>query len=204
MIYEDGTKDGKERESTHVTEAIKTNNGNFALLYCRRCSDLRKDFFKSSTPVVAEVNLGEIDSDHFALIYSLLATHPDNSFDPAGLKDTNVVERRFAKVKLILIWTFVSLPSHYTSLTRHYITTDPGKDAPLDAGLSREQCLAYFNREREVLETELRDFHLAERIKFVSGSQLSIPMVRFFKDGSAPTKASERYMNLMSERVVNL
>jgi hypothetical protein len=205
MIYEDGSENSKEAETAHVTEAIKTNNGNFAMLYCRRCPDLRSDIFKSQGPTAEEVSLGSIDSEHFTLIYSLIATHPDNTFDPSDLPDINVIERRFSRVKLILLWTFVSLPSHRTSLTGHYRTIDP-KDvtAPLDPGLTKTQAIARFMRERDVLEKELRDFHLEETIGFAWGSRLMVPIIRFFKEGNEPTELSRRYMQGMSERVLDL
>jgi hypothetical protein len=205
MIYEDGSAKGNASETVHVTEAIKTNNGNFAMLYWRRCPDLRKDIFKSEGPAAEEIGLGSIDSEHFTLIYSLLATHVDNAFDPSDLRDTNVIERRFSRVKLIILWTFVSLPSHRTSLTGHYSTIDPKDDAaPLDPGLTRNEAIARFMHEREVLEKELRDFHLAETIGFTWGSRLMIPVVRFFKVGNEPTDQSRLYMRYMSERVLDL
>ncbi|WKA31601.1 hypothetical protein [Bradyrhizobium roseum] len=204
VVYEDGSKDGKKVDTTHVTHAVKRNDGKFALLFVRRCSDLRSDRFEPPPPNVEQVNLGTIDCDHFTPIYSVLATHPDNRLDLSGLDDSNAIELLTGKVKLIVVWTFVSLPSHHTSLTGHVRTVKPADPTePLDEGATTEQFIQDFQVEREKLDAELRQFHLSN-LDVVHGSPLLIPTRRFFKDGSAPTAESRQYMDHLAFRIIEV
>lgn len=67
-------------EWRHLTKAIK-NEGGFAFLYVRRCSDLGQPHFVSDKPAAHVISLGSYDPTQFTLYYAIVASAPQIRFE---------------------------------------------------------------------------------------------------------------------------
>jgi hypothetical protein len=200
---------GQKLHSRHVTKAIKAD-GTFAFLFCRRCSDLTQPWFLSRGGAADNVSLGVYDPEIFTLMYAVVAGSPDTAFSIEGSSPSpaiNIMQRTFKKVRLVLLWNFLSLPSHPSSLTGHHSTTkpdDPRKEDELDAGWTAQQCVDYFARQCAFLDDELRRFIVMERANPVPGQPLLIPVRRYFKDGLTQTREVLDYTEQLQMRILTL
>ncbi len=207
MIFDNNT----ERENVHVTKAIK-NKENFAFLFCRRCSDLRKPEYLSADDGAVNRSLGNYHPDYFTLFYAVIACSID---EKGGLEDVdnqfyfgkyNVVRHDFKTVSLIVIWTLLSLPSHRTSLTYHKQTAAPENtvNPDLDKGFTAQECIAEFLKQCTILEDEQRHFMIYEGPELVHGQPILVPVKRYFQQGGVDTKEAKEHREQLQMKIVTL
>ncbi|HUQ35685.1 MAG TPA: hypothetical protein VM144_04845 [Aestuariivirga sp.] len=207
MVFDNNTK----RENVHVTKAIK-NKENFAFLFCRRCSDLRKPEYLTADDGVDNKSLGNFDPDFFTLFYAVMACSVEERADIEDLRGGfyfgkyNQSRQNFRTVSLIILWTFLSLPTHRTSLTYHKQTVAPENttNPDLDKGLTVDECIAEFLKQCSILEEEQRNFVIAEGPPLTPGQPISIPIERYFQIGNADMEEAEKHRKMLTLKVLTL
>jgi hypothetical protein len=103
---------GRKDYSRHYTKVIKKGN-KFALIYARRCGQLDRPEFVP-TGNFTNISLGTYDPAAFTLIYSIVIAAKGLKFDPApnpNLAGLNILETDFKNLRIIVLWTFVNIPS---------------------------------------------------------------------------------------------
>ncbi|WP_315773363.1 MULTISPECIES: hypothetical protein [unclassified Bradyrhizobium] len=99
------------RHGYSFTKAIKSKTG-FVPLFSRRCPNLAQQHyipgFKKST---IEVGLGKYDPTRFMLLYSVFVGPPTREFLLFCSHKVCAVQYQFAQFSLVVLWSFLSLPS---------------------------------------------------------------------------------------------
>ena len=114
--------------------------------------------------------------------------------------------RRFAtETRLTVLWTFLTLPSHSTSLTFHNTTVPPTNDHErrLMDGLASAACLEKFSEQCGVLEREQQMFMMLEAGKPLNEIMM-VPVRRWKKDGSQGTGDTDDHVSNLTGRVISL
>lgn len=133
---------GERIRKRHVTKAIKQTNA-FAHIYSRRCPNLSDDRYRLTKESGQNVSLGSYDPTSFSLIYSIFVGHKDRAF-----KDTthNAVQTIVGEFRVVALWCFFTMPSHWTSYLSHTTTVDPDTDGlPESLKTASEWMMAGFN-----------------------------------------------------------
>lgn len=113
----------KPRETHHFTKAIKQNN-QFAPLFLSRVANLSSDEYKITGGARHLISLGDIDANLFTLFFMVFIGPADRGFANDGsLSDTNILQHRFTLFNLVLVWSFLSIPSTDTGESVHLVTT---------------------------------------------------------------------------------
>jgi hypothetical protein len=211
-IHSTTTLESGEKYNWHnLTKAIKSEEG-FAFLSVRRCSDLAKPHFISDTPATTTIDLGSYDSHCFTLYYAIVAgarnvafTEGETDIGWLAHQQVNVVNHVFARSRLTVLWTFLTLPSHSTSLTFHNTTVPPTNDHErrLMDGLASAACLEKFSEQCGVLEREQQMFMMLEAGKPLNEIMM-VPVRRWKKDGSQGTGDTDDHVSNLTGRVISL
>ena len=130
---------GQDKEiSSLYTRAIK-NGSNFALLFTRRVQNL--DFERYALELNEEqsiVDLGEMGRSQFTLVYSVLACAPGIAADFLEEANFNVVACQTQHFNLVLVYSFLPLPSAETAFDIQNVTVpSPPRGRP---ALQRPGC----------------------------------------------------------------
>jgi hypothetical protein len=166
--------DGRRWFVRHYTQAIKKRE-RFAFLFCRRCGLLNRPEYLVSGKF-DNISLGSFDLSYFTLIYAVIVGARDTVFLPAKNVDgVNVIQRPFNNLRIVVLWTFLNIPSQPRLMTAHSATAPPEDAAAAEAHYSAEghtshDCTIYFMRHCidlkddliKSLETELSAEDLAE------------------------------------------
>jgi hypothetical protein len=198
---------GKAFLTYHVTKVIKSGE-RYAPMFIQRCPILDSENFSASRPGVREISLGTYNPQHFTPFFGVFVAARDNEFDlpaatewPAVFVPINVAQHPFRTVRLIVLWSFLSLPSHPSSMASLFQTS---KDTPeRTEGLTALECRNYFALECSKMEEELRMFMYMD----VNGNPhepFTVPLERYFSDGTAFTPAAARYMQDLKIKTITI
>jgi hypothetical protein len=201
---------GPPTDWRHLTKAIKSGT-KFALLYVKRCSNLAKPHFVSNREASQTKSLGIYDPAKFTLQYAIVVSAPNVEFkyeriDEKGFRaknEINLMDHVFDRFRLTVMWSFLSLRSHSSSLIYHHETVTPTTEqehARME-GMTADECTMLFSEQCDVLEREQQMLMQAEVGNF---GQLLIPLQRWFRDGLTQTLESEKYEKALQARVLNL
>jgi hypothetical protein len=188
---------GKTFHTRHWTKAIKSGQG-YAPMFVQRCPTLDSENYSVTKAGIQELSLGSYDPQHFTPFFGVLVAARDNEFElpvatqfPAIFVPINVAQHQFRSVRLIVLWSFLSLPSHPSSMASLFQTN---VDKPeLTEGLSTQQCCDHFAQECWKMEDELRMFMYFE-LKGDPYEPVSFPLERYFENGTLLSPKAAEYM----------
>lgn len=166
---------GQPVHSYHLTKAIKSG-GNFAFLFCRRCSTLVHESAIAKTKGKSEISLGEFDPSVFSFFYAVLVSARDVEYvapNHGPYKQINVTYFLCNNLRITVLWTFTNTPSHRSFRTYHANTEDEQNKAKFMAGNSALECADEFLNQVAIL-TEM----LFEKIDAEEGPE----SVHFFRE----------------------
>jgi hypothetical protein len=110
-------QNGRKLETRHYTNAVKTTK-QFATVFFERCQDFRRAPPASNTQSDAQISLGWYDPRQFQLVYGIVVGSAEREFIPTTVPDFqqfNISQKIFGVFRLVIIWSFISLPSNPTS-----------------------------------------------------------------------------------------
>jgi len=195
---------GKKIERYHVTKVIKTGH-RYAPLFVQRCPKLDSVNYSKSNPGLQELSFGCYDPQHFTLCFGVFLAARDNEFPsctPSLGDPVNVVQHQFRAVRLILMWNFLSLPSHSSSMASLFQTS---AEAPQwSEGLTAQACCDHYIGECWNMEQELTRFVYLDEQKNDPREPVMIPLRRYFSDGMTFTQQAAEYFKMLSQRSVLL
>jgi hypothetical protein len=188
---------GKTFHTHHWTKTIKSGQ-NYAPMFVQRCPTLDSENYSVTKPGIQELSLGSYDPQHFTPFFGVFVAARDNVFElpvatqfPAVFVPINVAQHQFHSVRLIVLWSFLSLPSHSSSMASLFQTT---ADAPeRSGGLTALQCRDYFAQECCKMEDELRMFMYFD-VQGDPREAVMVPLERYFEDGTVLTPKAAEYM----------
>jgi hypothetical protein len=171
------------------TRAIKEKRG-FATLFSRSCPNLSKPHYvPTSLKNSQTVSLGAYNPVIFVLTYSVFVGHPDLEFDWYLADDICYTQHRFAKFRIIVIWSFISLPSTGRGMWL-WIQHDQNEREPsFDNGMSERHCVKLHKNHREFLKHRW----LREVDEAPLRNELAV-MGQFFKYASQETPEYQEWM----------
>lgn len=108
----------------HFTRALKQHNG-FAPLFVRRYPDLRKLTPHAPESDVARIDLGEVEAEHFQLILGAYVSNAGRAFGETDYVNISVAQRPMTHFRLVVLWSFLTLPSHESGDIAHVFTQRP-------------------------------------------------------------------------------
>ena len=112
------------------TEALKKGK-KFAHILTKRYQDTRNTRYQTSSENSRNSSLGNIDSGISTLVISVFVGSATSIYNIQEFADLNVRIDNFANVKLMLVWSFMQIPAHTTSMTIHSIVPPSvGSDQP--------------------------------------------------------------------------
>src|ERR1700722_1383586 len=186
---------GKSFHTHHWTKAIKSGQ-NYAPMFVQRCPILDSENYSVTKAGIQEIGLGSYDPQYFTPFFGVFIAARNNEF-PSTVQDStmlvpiNVTQHQFRTVRLIVLWSFLALPSHPSSMASLFQTNI---DTPeLTEGLSVQQCCDYFVQECWKMEDELRMFMYFD-VKGDPYEPVMFPLVRYFEDGPVLTPKAAEYM----------
>ncbi len=196
---------GETLESQHVTKAIKSGE-TFAFLYCTRCADLRLPFYELDDSGVPNISLGGLNPDIFTLFYAVIVGAVAREWPISVPDHIRIHNETFGKLRLIVLWSFIALPSIRESLTYHMMTAPPDatKEGELDKGLSPQQCIDKFDEQCWILEDGVRRHYVQNHCDLIPGQPITFPMRRYFPDGETITDKTKEYGEALRMRVLTL
>lgn len=198
---------GPPNKSAYFTTAIKS--GFYAPILFRRYTILDADFLDNEVNSDEIVSIGKIDTERFNLILGAFVSDRATVFPPLPPGgDANVTERPIGRYKIIVFWTFVSLPSGSHGETMAVTTTDPKfiKD-PAELSLTRQfihgftpgGALLLFARQASFLRTQCIKLTLLEWPGMVPDRTILEQWAQFFPDGTAnASEASRRHFEYIA------
>jgi hypothetical protein len=162
IVYTKRFRDGRKRRTLNYTSALKRDNS-FSLLFSQRCQDLRAAIFDMKKSSEKPVSLGSYNPQFFQLIFSIYAGRKERNFTTASEPDLRFLQVPIGLFNIVVVWSFVSLPSNITgnyAAFRTYkpeeieVMTDPGLKAFLrmaSGGFDEEISLIFFRDKRQRL-----------------------------------------------------
>lgn len=192
---------GEKNEYCHLTKVIKSKR-NFAFLYVQRLPKLDAhtfDLTKKEAP--AKIDLGSYDPAHFTLYLGVMFAARDTLFSAPPPPHINVAQHAFNTVRLIVFWSFLSLPSHPSSMTYHLLTLPETPE--LIEGMTEQQCFDLFTYQCCVTENELRFFTYMEGGGDPT-KRVLFPIQRYFADGMTFTPAAADHMRLLLSKTIDV
>jgi hypothetical protein len=143
-----------------ITDAIKRKSG-FAPLFSCYCQNLdRGRYLVAENRIPLCINIGHYNPLHFTFVYSLFVGPTDLMFGE-GNQTTNVLQHVFGECSIVLLWSFLTLPSHSTGRYLHHVTINPveaGSDSTTKKALEdimigrpRQSCLDNFEAHKLLL-----------------------------------------------------
>jgi hypothetical protein len=118
-------ENGQRLTSAHVTSVVKENAGRFAILFSRLTPDLRADKYKIGIKDKAVIhNFGEYDPRLFTFSHCLMLGPIDHLF-PTYPGDFNTNQFIFGQFRIVLLWSFLTLPSSSAGRLVHNLTVPP-------------------------------------------------------------------------------
>lgn len=151
---------GRGHITSHVTDAIKKHTG-FAMIFSRRSPWLDTSHFQAvESEKGAIATLGIYEPDKFTLVYSVFIGARDREFLLQAPTDANIHQRTFGFIRVVILWSFLPLPSWAEGYIAHNqtfrpeITLDPDEQEKLRSmmtGCSESECLNSYQTMRSFL-----------------------------------------------------
>jgi hypothetical protein len=99
------------RHGYSFTKSIKSRTG-FVPLFSRRCPNLAKQHYISGLKKNSiEIRLGKYDPTMFMLLYSVFVGPPKREFLLFCSHEVLALQYQFSQFSLVVLWSFISLPS---------------------------------------------------------------------------------------------
>ncbi len=168
-LHEDGT----EQTRANVTSAIKQEN-QFSFVYLHRCSDLLTEEYDVGETDAKNISLGSFDS-LFTPIFAVFVGHADRAFHQPLKPGCNIIQRVFLDFRLVILWSFLSVPAHESAMLMHNITFP--NTPQLGKGSDERKCIHMFKSMRVAAANEF--------FEVLSG---------FWRDGITPDTTLVRMM----------
>jgi hypothetical protein len=156
MICEDAWR----AHAFQLTDAIKKNTG-FAPLYVSATSDLSMPQYaftqKRKTKLV---NMGSYNPKSHTFCYGVIVGHRDASFAIKPPSFVNVLQSKFKRYNIILLWSFATLlsspfcsMSHVFTIRPEHANTPDGEALlrSMMGGRTIETCVDYYLQARKIL-----------------------------------------------------
>lgn len=208
-MYVDGSP---KIEHRHYTRAIKINR-RFALMFAKRCTDLSIGRYNLSSGKGEVISICEYHPTKFTLFCSVLVGPSGLPFDVPNFdccEFHNIVEREFGQFKLVLVYSFFSLPSHSTGAISHYGTIDPATQSDeerqvyahfIDGLYPMQSLVTIFNTFRN-LAAEMVSIIKQEASEKYEGVRLKkirqvLDVSDFYKEGTIGSDSWKRHREKM-------
>jgi hypothetical protein len=195
---------GKTSHAHHLTKVVKSGQ-RYAPMFIQRCPRLDGENFSAARPGLFELSLGTYDPQHFTPFFGVFVAARDNEFtlpDQPQLMPINVLQHPFRTVRLIVLWSFLALPSHQSSMASHFMTSPETPERT--EGLTAQECCAHFIRECWVMEEELRQFMYLDEIRGNPYEPVTFPIRRYFANGAVLTPAAAEYMEALKVKTLTV
>lgn len=180
----------------HFTKAIKSGQ-RFAPLFIQRCPRLDSSTFDVTKPGIQEIGLGSYDPKHFTPFFGVFVAARDNEFKMPGrefIMPINLAQHEFRSIRIVLMWSFLALPSHNSGAAAHFQTSRATPERT--EGYTPEQCCDYFIETCWTMEGELMKF-IHQELGHVPNPNTIVmipPVGRYSADGSTLTPEAAKYM----------
>ena len=178
--------DGRKIPYYHYTRAIKSGE-NFAFVFCRRCGQLEQPHYIARG--TSHISLGSYDPTRFVLIYAVIVGAKETEFSHQSPIAVNVKQVVFNNLRLIVLWSFLSVPSHPSTFSAH-ISNDP-RDPESWLGDSADECVRFFAKHAIDLREEL--FELQEKAHPPEDMAIFRRFGQFFQVGFTDTREYQNY-----------
>jgi hypothetical protein len=199
IVHTQALADGTKFRTYNFPRAIKATN-KFAPVFIERCRDLsilRHVVKRADTP---RESLGWYSPEHFQLIYGIFIGPSDRVFLTDPPRDTanimNIMQLPIAAFRIVVVWSFLGLPSHETSNYKAFKTyppeeieamLEPGKKFicnEMTNGFDEEGCaIMYWLKRQELLD----QYHENRANDFPDARDILMPVLkarsRFFLHG---------------------
>jgi hypothetical protein len=147
---------------SHLTDAIKKRSG-FAHVYSRLCPWLDTDQFAASEKDKQFLmSLGAYETGRFTLVHSVFVGACDQEFECELPRDTNLAQKQFCFLRVVVLWSFLTLPSHAEGYLMHghtikpELVPDPVAQEELRKqmrGRSENDCLGLFAASKSLMRS---------------------------------------------------
>jgi hypothetical protein len=114
---------GQTIPSRQVTDAIKTKT--FAPVYARRCPDLSEARYIAKRQAATTISLGSYDPKRFTLLHAVCVGSSAKQFNLGTPGNINVAQTTLGEVRIVVLWSFLCIPSHASGNIIHVLTGDP-------------------------------------------------------------------------------
>jgi hypothetical protein len=181
------------------TKVIKSGR-NFAPVFVQRWPLLDAATFDlKAGDGVPQLQLGSYDPARFTLCLGVFLSAKDAAFASPLPAHINRADYEFRVLRLTILWSFLSLHSHHTSMTSHFPTTPETPERC--EGLTEPQAIQHFDRECWIMEDELRKFIYLE-----GGGDPREPVLfplwkRYFADGMALDPDTAEYLKALKAKI---
>lgn len=108
---------GEVLRPRQITKSVKS--GNFTHIFSRRYPNLVSSRYEIGRPAANHIELGDFNSSRFMLVTSLFAGLSDTQFEIKEWPDCNVMKQSIGIFQLIIIWSYIALPSHESGSLIH-------------------------------------------------------------------------------------
>ena len=139
-------RNGKAITAVQYTAAIKQTN-NFSPIYVRQCSALSDAYYDIKAGERFDI-VDKFDSDAFVLVFGAFIASAGRTFLSHPSPDIALRQITFREFSLLLMWSFLTVPSHDASSFEHFVTK------PCEAqthGHDENACIAIFRDARSRL-----------------------------------------------------
>lgn len=155
--------DGVEYSTSHYTRALKQTNRH-AALYSARIQDLRPEKYTVDENEQFSREIASFDSSKATFHYMLFVCNLESD-EIRSTADIAVRYFSFTHFRIAALWSFASVPSHYSALKCHFLTVDTQLTPPdthvvlesLGDGFDLLSAVNYFRVCRALQHKELYD-----------------------------------------------
>jgi hypothetical protein len=178
-------------ETHYWTDAVKRKQG-FALLFARHCPTLAVDrYLLKPERRAAILDLGSYDPNKFILCYAVFISHPEIEFATFYADWFRYDQVRFGKFRLVILITFLSLPSSDYGFLVHSRSSKfaDDKGAEFAAALAEELhghdeswCISRFAYHLQEMKGRLE-----ARYPIIPGDEWRIGLGQYFAHASTNT-----------------
>lgn len=154
-------EDGRRFSHVQTTRAIK-NNGTFAPLFIRRCTDLRNPRYRPNSETNSITNIGQYNPSKSMLFYMVLVSNENILFPSTQNPTIGLHAKQIAGFNLTVLSSLWRLPSSETGELTHIASTpiqltEAGENPIrsnvhiVNDGITADQATAYYRHMRKRL-----------------------------------------------------
>lgn len=152
---------GEEITTQNYTKALKQNN-KYVVIYSARSPNLSNERYKIDSEERKTITLSEYDSKKLSFYYMVSICNYKTK-EIKSKKDFSCKYIKFTNFKVLIMWSFQTIPSHSSGTKCHFLTMNPN-DFPTEnrsqlkeaEGFSCIKLVSMFRRLREHKKQELK------------------------------------------------